>query len=883
MHDKGAGICGGENPHSGAVSSWQERSFAERSCEGDFSRFRLFPMPVPLRSLLLRPALLLCLCTGSRADDHAAVFEDKILPILEDHCFSCHGEGEDKGKVSFDTFGSTDELMKQTALWEHALKNIRAGMMPPAKKKRPSAEDLAMLEEWIKRGPLKLDPANPDPGRVTLRRLNRVEYRNTVRELTGHDFRTDEEFPADDTGYGFDNIGDVLSTSPLLLEKYMQAAETIVAKGMPLENRVTPQRNYPAGIFRGQGQQGEGDWEYRLSLYEPADLTAQLEIKQAGTYRILLNATARGSFSYDPGRATAAWYVKGEKLVEQEMKWSPAQKLESSIEVKWEAGTYPLRLTLAPLVDKSEQPPDLGDGPPSVNLHLNGITLIGPMEPEFTVHPPNYEKFFTRDTVPEDAAGRDEYTREILRKFASKAFRRPVDEATVTKLAGFAKETAEGPGGSFEKGIGRAISAILASPRFLFRIEQVLPTGDPAEHPLLDEYALASRLSYFLWSTMPDETLLQLAERGELRKNLGEQVERMLKDRRSDEFVENFAGQWLQTRDVESVSIDARVVLSRDSGTEKEMNERMQTFRRLNREIDEAEKANNSEKVATLRGEMRALRAKFRGNGRRVEFSGSLRTAMRREAEMYFKYLLREDRSVLDLIDSDSTFLNGELAAHYGIPGVEGGEMRLVKLPPDSPRGGIITMGTVLAVTSNPTRTSPVKRGLFILDNILGTPPPPAPPDIPSLEASEKGANGEELTLREALAMHREKPLCSSCHNRMDPLGLALENFNAMGLWREKERGQPLASPEGQLITGEKFADVRELKRVLVTSRREDYYRCMTEKVLTYALGRGPEPCDITTVDAIVEKMEANGGKFSTLITGIIESAPFQKRQRPST
>ncbi|MCW1914120.1 DUF1592 domain-containing protein [Luteolibacter sp. GHJ8] len=838
-------------------------------------------MPVPSRSLLLRTASILCLCTGARADDHAAVYEDKILPILEDHCFNCHGEGEDKGKVSFDTYGSVEELMKQTTLWDHALRNLRSGMMPPAKKKRPTAEELATLEEWIKSGPLRLDPANPDPGRVTLRRLNREEYRNTVRELTGYDFRTDEEFPADDTGYGFDNIGDVLSTSPLLLEKYMQAAETIVDKGMPLENRVTPQRNYPAGMFRGEGQRGEGDWEYRLSLYEPADLTAQLEIKQAGTYRILLNATAHGSFSYDPGRANAAWYVNGAKQIEQEMKWSPAQKLESSLELKCEPGSYPLRLTLAPLVDKSEQPPDLGDGPPSVHLHLRGITLIGPLEPEFTVHPPNYEKFFTRDSVPQDASERDVYAREILQRFASKAFRRPVDEATVTKLSGFAKQTMEAPGGTFEKGIGRAISAILASPRFLFRIEDTLPVGTPSEHPLLDEYALASRLSYFLWSTMPDEELLRLAEKGELRKNLPQQVERLLKDRRSGEFVENFAGQWLQTRDVEGVSIDARVVLSRDSGTEKEMNERFQTFRRLNREIDEAEKAGDQGKVATLREEMKALRAKFRG--RRIEFGGSLRTAMRREAEMYFEYLLREDRSVLELVDTDSTFLNGELASHYGIPGVEGGDMRLVKLPPDSPRGGVITMGSVLAVTSNPTRTSPVKRGLFILDNILGTPPPPAPPNIPSLEASEKGANGEELSLREALALHREQPLCSSCHNRMDPLGLALENFNAMGLWRDQERGQPLASPEGQLITGEKFADVRELKHLLVTSRRTDYYRCITEKLLTYALGRGPEPCDITTVDAIVEKLEASGGKFSTLITGIIESAPFQKRQRPST
>ncbi len=833
--------------------------------------------------LLLRTALAACLCAAAQAQDFSAIYGEKIQPILEDRCYSCHGEGEAKGKVSLDTFASTAELMQQTDLWVHALRNIRAGMMPPAKKERPSAEEIATLTDWIKRGPLKLDPANPDPGRVTLRRLNRTEYRNTIRDLTGYDFRTDEEFPADDTGYGFDTIGDVLSTSPLLLEKYMQAAETIVAKGLPLENRVTPQRNVVAGRFRGQGNGGWDDGEVALSLYNPADLTAELKIEKPGTYRIILNATTRGSFSYDPGRAIANWSINDKLEAQEELKWSAGKKFESATELKLEPGSYPLRLVITPMVDKSEQPPDLGDGPPSVNLHLNGITLVGPLEPESTVHPPNYERFFMRDSVPSDPTERMEYAEEILRRFASRAFRRPVEDAMLQKLVALAKQSMDAPGSSFEKGIGRAISAILASPRFLFRIEHTLPSDDPAAHPLLDEYALASRLSYFLWSTMPDERLIDLAGRGELRQNLGAEVERMLKDKRSEEFVSNFAGQWLQTRDVEGASIDARVVLARDAGTEKQNQERFDTFRRLNKEIDEAEKAGDTAKVASLREEMQAVRAKFKGNGKRIEFSGSLRTAMRREAEMFFRYLLREDRSVLELIETDSTYLNEELANHYGIPDVRGGDMRLVKLPPDSPRGGVITMGTVLAVTSNPTRTSPVKRGLFILDNILGTPPPPPPPNIPSLEASEKGKDGQELSLRDALALHREKPLCSSCHNRMDPLGLALENFNAMGLWRDKERGQPIASPEGQLITGEKFADVRELKHLLVTTRRSDYYRCLTEKLLTYAIGRGTEPSDITTVDSIVDQLEASGGKFSTLITGIIDSAPFQKRQKPSS
>ncbi len=834
------------------------------------------PLPTPKTRILCILGSALLSQTGHAETDHLAVFEKEILPILENHCYDCHGDGEDKGKVTFDTFGSTEALMGQTDLWVHALKNVRSGLMPPAKKKRPSAEEIAKLADWIKRGPLKLDPLHPNPGRVTLRRLNRAEYRNTIRDLMDVDFRTDEEFPADDTGYGFDTIADALTTSPMLLEKYMQAAEMIVAKAVPLESRVTPERTIYKDRFSG-----EGSGKDRISLYDPADLTASLKITRPGTYRVLLDATVRGSFAYDPGRAKFTWTVDGKQVAQQDVQWQDSLTVNPSVEVKWAAGTYPVRLTLEPLVGKDKKPAEKpGDGPPNVDFRLDGVKLIGPLEPEFATHPKNYDRFFTREDVPQDPAEQKKYAEEILRRFSTRAFRRPVDDVTVQKLSALAMAFANSPGGSFERGIAKAITAVIASPRFLFRMEETLPEAGPKEHPLLDEYALASRLSYFLWSTMPDETLFQLAERGELRKNLSAEVDRMLKDDRSNKLVENFAGQWLQTRDVESVSIDARVVLARDVGQEKDMRERFQLRQRLNQAIDEAEKAHDDVKLASLRKELEELRAKFGNRGKRIEFSGSLRKAMRREAEMMFQRLLREDRSVLELIENDSTFLNEELANHYGVPDVQGGDMRLVKLPPDSPRGGIITMGTVLAVTSNPTRTSPVKRGLFILDNILGTPPPPPPPNIPSLEASEKSHDGSNLTLREALALHREQPLCSSCHNRMDPLGLALENFNAMGSWRDKDQGIPLESPAGKLITGESFADVRELKRLLVTARRTDYYTCLTEKLLTYALGRGPEPCDIPTVEAIVEKLEQTNGKFSGLIMGIIDSPAFQKRQR---
>ena len=651
-----------------------------------------------------------------------------------------------------------------------------------------------------------------------------------------------------------------------------------MAKAVPLESRVTPERVIPDEKFTGEGAGND-----HHSLYDRADLSTNLRITTPGTYRVILNASVRGSFAYDPGRADFTWSVDGKQVARQELKWQDSLRLSPSIEVKWQPGNYPVRLTLEPLVGKDQKPAENpGDGPPNVDLRLDGVTLIGPLEREYAAHPKNYDRFYTREDVPQDPEERVGYAEEILRRFASRAFRRPVDYDTVRRLGSLAISFSNSPGGTFELGIAKAITAVLASPRFLFRMEETLPEADPSAHPSLDEFALASRLSYFLWSTKPDETLYELAERGELRKNLAAQVERMLQDERSDQLVENFAGQRLQTRDVESVSIDARIVQARDLGQEREISGRRERMQRIRQELGEAEKADDPAKQEALRAELDELRAKFRNRGKRVEFGGSLRKAMRREAEMLFRHLLRNDRSVLELIENDSTFLNEELAAHCGVPDVSGDQMRLVKLPPDSPRGGVITMGTVLAVTSNPTRTSPVKRGLFIFDNILGTPPPPAPVNIPSLEASEKTSDGRNLTLREALTLHREQPLCSSCHNRMDPLGLALENFNALGSWRDKDQGLPLEPPAGKLITGEPFADVRELKRLLVTARRADYYQCLTEKLLTYAIGRGPQPCDIPTVDSIVERLEQSNGRFSVLILGIIDSPAFQKRQRPT-
>ena len=662
----------------------------------------------------------------------AAEFRAQIRPILETYCFDCHGDGAHKGNVAFDQFKSDQSVLTNRDLWWKALKNLRADMMPPAKKPQPSREQRQEIAQWIKSAVFCIDPANPDPGRVTVRRLNRVEYRNTIRDLMGIDYATQTEFPPDDTGYGFDTIADVLTLSPMLLEKYMIAAEKIVAKAVP-------------------------------------------------------------------------------------------EKKEGA-------------------------------------------------KPEV------YARFFPRE-VPARSKERLAYAREILSNFARKAFRRPVDEKTVKRLAALAEEDYSQPGKTFESGIGQAMVAVLASPRFIFREEGTEMNSDPRGNPLVDEYALATRLSYFLWSSMPDEELMRLAGEGRLRGDLAAQMQRMLQDKRSQDFVRNFTGQWLRARDVENVQIEDHEVLKRERGTDSEMAH----LRRRYHELQDKPSDEITEEEKKERADIRGSFFKRFQAPLEPGLSSQLRRDMRKETEEVFSYVVLEDRSLLELIQSDYTFLNERLAHQYGITNVTGDEMRRVTLPPDSPRGGVLTEGTVLVVTSNPTRTSPVKRGLFILDGILGTPPPPPPANIPPLEDAAKGLTNQAPSLRETLAAHRANALCASCHNRMDPLGLAMENFNALGMWRTNELSQPI-NAAGTLLTGESFSSFRELKGILAQKHAKDFYRTLTEKMLTYALGRGLDYSDVETVDQIVNRIEKANGHASALLTGIVDSAPFQKcRPVPSS
>jgi hypothetical protein len=801
-----------------------------------------FSLSIPhalVRLLVLSGGALLAGSLPAAEPTAVVNFKKNIQPLLTKYCYDCHAAGVNKGQVAFDELATSADILGSHELWELSLRNVRAGIMPPIEEgvDRPSADEIARISQWIKAEAFGLDPAAPDPGKVTVRRLNRSEYRNTINDLMGVEFNSEVEFPPDDSGDGFDNIGEVLTVSPLLLEKYLQAAETIVDRAVPKVARVMPIQTATSRDFRAEKGPGTGE---RMVVTKPLTVARTFRVAQADAYALEAELEIRGSFDFDPGQGTLIGRIDGTEWFREEVVWQERKVLRKEREVNWAPGAHVVQFEIVPRPSAAGEAPAPAreqsvPGATSVSVRVASVQVKGPLNPEHWTTPANYARFFPRGPAPAGAVERESYARELLGSFAERAYRRPVEAAHVARLVEVARSTYAQPGKTFEEGVGRAMMAVLASPRFLFRVEA--PVAGTEAIAAVDEYSLASRLSYFLWSTMPDAELVRLAGKGELRRDMAGQLKRMLADPKAQALVKNFTGQWLQVRDVESVPINARAVLG--------------------------------------------FNAPRTRNGR-VEFDSAMRRAMRSETEMCFDHVLKQDRSVLELVDSDYTFLNESLAKHYGLPDVSGDEMRLVKLPPDSPRGGVLTQGAVLTVTSNPTRTSPVKRGLFVLENILGTPPPAAPPVVPALEESAKEFQGREPKLSEMLAVHRANKLCNSCHERMDPLGLAFENFTAMGTWRDQEARQPI-DVAGRLVTGEKFANVRELKRLLSHERRFDYYRCLTEKMLTYALGRGLTYRDIGTVDSIVDALERSGGKMSVLIDGVVASTPFQKLRRTNS
>lgn len=831
-----------------------------------------------LRRLALIAALTLP-AMAARSDEPnalAPVTLAEVEPILTQYCLDCHTSGGEEGGVALDTLlddwkNAAGDPAKEEPLrkrWEKVLALTRAEVMPPADMDQPAGDERERLAAWIKRDAFHLDPAQLDPGRVTLRRLNRTEYRNTVRDLMGVDYDAQADFPADGSGHGFDNVADVLTISPLHLEKYVAAAQEIVSQAVPSQPRVVAEHRIPGGKFLSEGQE-PGDGYRSLSYYEPATVRATHHIDKPGRYEVVVTYRAEENYVdlvFDQNKCRFRYAIDGEQKHDEEYVRQGGKQYEQRHKLKWEPGDHTIQFDLEPLTPDAERLRAL-------RMDIVAVKVRGPLAEEHWVEPANYRQWFPRET-PADPNERRAYAAELLGGFTERAFRRPPAPESVTRLVDLVEATIAS-GRPFEAGVAQAMTAVLASPRFLFREEADAPQTDGAADPfpLVDEYALASRLSYFLWSTMPDAELMRLASEGQLRARLDEQFNRLLNDPRSEALVRNFVGQWLGARDIQGTNVNAFAVITADSPHDPEREKRRARFRELRQKEPGL-------LTPEERGEMDEIRRSFDEAFRRVrefDLDGDLRWAMRRETEMTFEHVLREGRSVLELLNSDYTFLNERLARHYGVEGVSGGEMRRVELPAGSPRGGVLTQGTVLVNTSNPDRTSPVKRGLFVLSNLVGTPPPPPPADVPALEAVSEGS-ATPLTLRESLEKHRESPMCASCHARMDPLGLALEPFNALGVLRDNDHGKPIDST-GTLVTGESFDGVAELKKILATERRQDFYRCLSEKLLTYALGRGVEYYDTLTVDKLVADLEQSGGDLRGLLRGVVESAPFQRRR----
>ena len=734
-------------------------------------------------------------------------YEQDIKPLLGKYCYGCHGETKQKGDISLQSYETQADILKNKTIWEKVLHNVRTSEMPPENKPQPTEEERKLITSWIEKDVFNCDCENPDPGRVTLHRLNRAEYNNTIRNLLGVDFHPADEFPTDDSGYGFDNIGDVLSLPPILLEKYMAAAENILNKAIVTEfTTLGTTKRFEAekisfsefgGVFKRQ----------MVRLGRESEIYTSFRFPKSGSY--IFRARAYGE---QAGGESARMEFR---INDQVIKTFDVTAIESSpalyeVHFKTAAGSNTIA---AAYINNYRNPTDPDPNNRDRNLIVDYLEIVGPAGPQ--VLPAAHQRIFAKP-VPAAVKAKENYAREIIEQFAKRAYRRPLTTHELDRLVAFV-DLAQSEGENFETGIKVAFQAILVSPHFLFRGElQPEPNNSKEIHPI-DEFALASRLSYFLWSSMPDEELFHLAERGKLRKNLESQVRRMLRDKKASALVENFAGQWLQIRNLNLVAPDPMEF---------------------------------------------------------PEFDDALRTSMRKETELFFESILKENRSVFELLDANYTFVNERLAKHYGIPGIVGDQFRRVSLKKTS-RGGILTQASILTLTSNPTRTSPVKRGKWVLENILGTPPPPPPPDIPALEEEKGALTG---TLRQRMEQHRDNPNCSSCHARMDPIGFAFENFDGIGAWRNNDGDSPIDS-SGELVSGESFGDASGLRQILIAQKREEFVRCLSEKLLTYALGRGMEMYDRCAIEEIAKRLAKNNYKFDELILEVVKTVPFQLRR----
>lgn len=732
-----------------------------------------------------------------------ATFRRRVLPILDQYCNDCHTAGSAEGGIVLDGFRDPTSAGLGGKTWLRVLDAVESGVMPPSDSDRPSLEQRQRLLDWIQNDFFVSQSMHVSKSSAgVIRRLNRQEYNNTLRDLIGLELNLAASFPPDDIGFGFDNIGSALKTSPIHIERYLDAAELALQKAIavPDVKQLPPVeliglRTYPLT--------SEDPVEFAHHL-EPGRYLADFSLVRAGIDESAPPPSLQISFGTDR-RIVDAERVQDETVVYRY--WLTVAKGDSQVSVSL---VQPDQATMRPA--EAVNANVSGDQRYGSNhgLHVDSMIVRGP------VH-------FARDQLPlahqqllfctpdYGVASRLDCGRQVISRFTQRAFRRPVSEEEITPLLAIF-ELANSRGESFERACQIALSAVLVSPQFLFLVEP-----DATQDRQLNEYEIASRLSYFLWSTMPDERLLRQAADSTLRENLHDQVARMLTDPKSHALVENFVGQWLQLRNLEGVAPD-----------------------------------------------------KYLYPG----FDDELKQDMRRETEHFFAHVLHGNRSILELLDSDYVFVNDRLAHHYQIDGIDGADFRQVSVS-GKRRGGILTHGSILTLTSNHNRTSAVKRGQWIMQQLLGTPPPPPPPDVPELDESPQVATS--ASLRERLEAHRANPECAACHTQMDPLGFALENYDAIGGWRDSD-GKFLIDASGELPGELRFANANELKKILRTTATRKFSWCLIENMLTYALGRKLEPSDYRLVESIRGQLEKDNFRVHQIILGVVDSDAFQQR-----
>lgn len=781
--------------------------------------------PLNIRFAVLAAALSLSVQVPAYAQQSQGQFLDR-------YCAACHNEKLKSGGLSL----IKPDLSRpgaQPDLWEKVVRKLRTGVMPPPNMPQPSGADRLAILTSLEKSLDAAAAAKPNPGRTdTLRRLNRTEYQNAIRDLLALDIDAASLLPADESGHGFDNVN-VSDLSPTLLNRYISAAQKIsrLAVGSTQASLQSDTISLPADLTQEDHLDGlpigtrggvstsytfaqDGEYEIQISLMR--DLAGVISgLRDGRSHEMLLLIDRQPVHTFTVSRAVLGNETLNEKA------------LKARIPVT--AGPHKLAVTFvgsgASLIETPRQPTASRFNDrrhPRTAPAIDQIAVTGPYAAKGAHETPSRRRLFVCRPNGTDTAQEEKCATEILSTVMRRAYRGPIAKADIdAALAFYRKGRAEG---DFDLGITMALPAVLTNPKFLFRVET-----DPRNAPAggvyrISDLELASRLSFFLWSSIPDDELLDSAVRGKLRQpaELERQARRMLADRRSFNLATNFAGQWLRLRNIDAVNPSGNL---------------------------------------------------FR------DFDDNLRQAFRQETELFFDSVLREDRSVTTLIRSDYTFLNERLAKHYEIPGVYGSRFRRVTLSPESKRGGLLRQGSVLSVTSYATRTSPVLRGVLVLRNMVGAPPPAPPPDVPALDESTMAAN---LPMRERLAAHRSNAACASCHRTIDPVGFPLENFDAVGHWRDLEVEDQPIDAAGALPGDKEFRGIDGLEQALLR-RPELFVSTLTENLLTFALGRGMEYPDAPAIRRIVHDAEKDGYRFSSLILGIVKSVPFQMRRAEVT